>query len=210
MTTAAPAFLRRAEIVRLARHLGVADTDDFDRFLLAWFWHRPLTADRDPVGALIDVAARMGKPDLSTACAKEIIDAARHGQLLGWKANELGQYLRLSDEVRTLLGIRTIGAFDVSTRQRKARRKRKDRERHERLRRERGAKPQSKSQARTRPWEAGGISESTWRRQRRKERMKCQAIPSTSTPDVRSGESDRLSASVRLGSIKRAAAAKKG
>jgi hypothetical protein len=167
MTKVAPAFLRRAEIVRLARHHGVADTNDLDRFLLAWFWHRPLTADRDPIGSLIDVAARMGKINLSTGCAKEIVDAARHGQLLGWKADELGQYLRLSDAVRTILGIRTIGAFDVSTRQRKARRKRKDRQRHETLRRERGAKPQAQSQARTKPWDAEGISESTWRRWQR-------------------------------------------
>jgi hypothetical protein len=172
MKKAAPAWLRRAEIIRFARYLGVADTDDLDRFLLAWFWHRPLIADRDPVGSLIDVAARMGKPNLSMAGAKEIIVAARHGQLLGWKADELGQYLRLGDEVRTLLGIRTIGAYDVSTRQRKARRQRKDRERHERLRRQRGAKAIEQSLAHARPWEAEVISKSTWHRRRRKEKSR--------------------------------------
>lgn len=34
-------YLRRYEIIALARHMGVADTCDLDRFLIAWWWHRP-------------------------------------------------------------------------------------------------------------------------------------------------------------------------
>jgi len=37
-------YFRRAEIITIARRKGVADTDDLDRFLIAWFWHqRPRT-----------------------------------------------------------------------------------------------------------------------------------------------------------------------
>jgi hypothetical protein len=45
-------YFRRAEIITIARRKEVPDTDDLDRFLKAWFWHRPTSADKDPIGSL--------------------------------------------------------------------------------------------------------------------------------------------------------------
>lgn len=159
-------YLRRNEIVALARRIGVADTTDIDRFLIAWFWHRPPSADRDPTGAVIEIGRRMGKADLTDTDAEQVIAGARQRRPI-FNADKLGRYLRLSDAARSRTGIRTIGACDVSKRERTLRRKQRARERQERLRRRRGARPRSQSLSRVRPWEAEGISRRTWYRQRK-------------------------------------------
>jgi hypothetical protein len=156
-------YLRRLEIITIARRKDVADTDDLDRFLICWFWHRPISADHDPIGALIGVALRMGKADLPEAEAKEIIKSSKQGRPL-YKADDLGEYLHLTDAERTAWGIRTIGAVDISKRQRKQRRQQKARERFRRLRRAKGAHSQSLSLSRTKPWVAEGVSRRTWYR----------------------------------------------
>jgi hypothetical protein len=167
-------YLRRWEIINIARRKGVADTDDLDRFLLAWFWHRPLSADKDPVGALIEVAGRMGRGDLTPAEAKEIITASKRGKPLR-RPDDIGEYLRLTDTERTAWGVRTIGGHDVPKRQRLLRRKRLARERQQRFRQERGARPHSQSVSRTKPWEAEGISRRTWYR-KQKEKTYAEAL----------------------------------
>jgi hypothetical protein len=158
--------LRRAEIITIAMHKRVGDTDDLDRFLKAWFWHRPLSFDQDPVGALIEVAARMGRRDLTEAEAEEIIKASTNGGRPLRKADDLGEYLRLSDAERSEWGVRTIGAHDLSKRQRTLRRKRQNREREAARRLRRGATPRSRSLSRVQPWKAEGISRRTWERRR--------------------------------------------
>jgi hypothetical protein len=159
--------LRRAEIITIAMHKRVGDTEDLDRFLKSWFWHRPLSADQDPIGALIEVAARMGRRDLTKAEAKDIIKASTNGGRPLRKADDLGQYLRLSDAERTEWGVRTIGAHDLSKGQRTRRRKRRNREQHAERRRRQGATPRSQSLSRLQPWKAEGISRRTWERRRR-------------------------------------------
>jgi hypothetical protein len=74
-----------------------------------------------------------------------------------WGADKLGWKLKLSDATRTRLKIKTIGAFDLTKAQRKARRKRKQRE-YDRQRRPRTRQPVGK------PWIAAGISRATWYR----------------------------------------------
>jgi hypothetical protein len=56
------------------------------------------------------------------------------------KADALGRWLRLRDEMRSSLGIRTIGSFDVSKRQRALRRKERNRASKEMKRRAAGSK----------------------------------------------------------------------
>ena len=164
-------YLRRYEIIALARHMGVADTCDLDRFLIAWWWHRPLSADDDPVGAVIEAARRIGRPDLSENEAKQVIaDAERFSPI--YNADKLGAHLRLDDATRTRIGVRTIGAWDVSKRQRTLRRKRRASARQARHRRKRGARPHSQSLSQTRPWDAEGISRRTWERRRSRQRQK--------------------------------------
>jgi hypothetical protein len=99
---------RRAEIINVAQRKGVADTDDVNRFLIAWFWHRPTSADKDPIGSLIYTAGRMGRCNFIRSEAEEIIEASKRGRPL-YKADDLGLYLRLTDAERTAWGIRTIG-----------------------------------------------------------------------------------------------------
>lgn len=82
----------------------------------------------------------------------------------------LGHMLNLKDAERTRLGIRTIGACDVTAAQRKRRQKKKKRE-ADRLskcasRRANGVRPRAEYLAtaltRTRPWEYFGCSRRTW------------------------------------------------
>jgi hypothetical protein len=158
--------MRRIEIIRFARHIGVADTDDIDRFLKAWIWHHPPVFKTEPISAVIEAAYRMGRPQLSETEAEEIIQASRCGKALH-KPDALGEYLRLSDEMRTALAIRTIGAHDVSRRQRTLRRRQLRRERERQRRIERGARPRELSLSRTKPWVTLGISRATWYRQQK-------------------------------------------
>jgi hypothetical protein len=157
------AAARRMEIERFARAIDAADSDDFRSLLIAWQWHN--VGSKDPVGALVMAAKRMGGA-ISEKEAEHVIDEAntvpaRRG------ADALGRFLRLSDDARTALQICTIGSFDVSKRQRAARRRRRDRARKEIQRRDAGAKPRAEflaanTTSRLQPWKAAGISRRTW------------------------------------------------
>ena len=48
---------RRREIVRHALHVGAAETEDFDRWLISWAQHNPRS--KDPLGALMMAAERV-------------------------------------------------------------------------------------------------------------------------------------------------------
>jgi hypothetical protein len=106
--------MRRAEIERYACAIGVAETDDFRSFLLAWQWHNPNS--RDAVGALVLAAQRMGGA-ITEAEAELIIDEADTIPKCR-KADVLAKFLHLSDKMRAELQIRTIGSVDVSKQQR--------------------------------------------------------------------------------------------
>jgi hypothetical protein len=86
---------------------------------------------------------------------------------------ELGEALEVTDEIRTKYDWRTIEAIDVDEEQRAAINRERDRKRKEAERRADGVVPreqfEAKSKARTKPWVALGISESTYYRRLRKE-----------------------------------------
>lgn len=88
-------------------------------------------------------------------------------------ADEMANRIRLSLADRDLLKIGTIGAVEVTKRQRKALQKKKRRDRETARRRAKGAKPRAEYEAqsisRAKPWEALGISSRTWYRRRAKE-----------------------------------------
>jgi hypothetical protein len=159
--------VRRKEIIRIAVNTGAARNGGLDRYLVAWVWNRPLSADRDLAWHVENTAIKMGAGYLPEARIKEVIARSRLGKPL-CKPDDLGEYLKLDDDNRTLWGITTIGARDVTKRQRTKRRKVKQRERMARLRLQRGARPHSQSFSQTKPWEADGISRSTWERRRKK------------------------------------------
>jgi len=151
---------RRREIVRHALHVGAAETEDFDRWLISWAQHNPRS--KDPVGALMFAAERMGRP-ISEAHAETILDEAKTGRRYH-KADSVGRWLGVTYAVRERLGFTTIGCIDVSKRGRRLLRKQRDRLYQQRKRREKGARPQSESLSATQPWEELGMSRRTWYR----------------------------------------------
>jgi hypothetical protein len=158
--------MRRLEIERYARHLDVADTDDFRSFLVAWPWHNP--DSKDAVGALMMAAKRMSGA-ITEEQAEQVINEADTVPKCR-TADALGRYLRLTDKMRTSLGITTIGSLDLSKRQRALRRKERSRARKEMKRRAAGQKSRveflATAKSQRQPWKAEGISRRTWYRRK--------------------------------------------
>jgi hypothetical protein len=105
---------RRKEIVQHARDVGVMDTDDPSRHLIAWARHNPKATDQ--IWSVMEAAKRMGG-DITEAEAIAIADEAAEIPY-GWKADQLAKYLGLTYQQRTRLKITTIGAVDFSKRRR--------------------------------------------------------------------------------------------
>jgi hypothetical protein len=102
-----------------------------------------------------------------------------------WTADELGRRIGLTDEVRTRLMIRTIGAIDCSKAERAARRTVRDAAAHKARR---ASLAMGREQPMTdKPWEAAGVSRATWFRRKKSEaetvRLKPSAIDSYCTVD---------------------------
>src|SRR5262249_32163822 len=138
---------RRREIECHARHVGAAQTDDFDRWLIAWAWHN--SKSNEPIWALQNAARRMGGP-ISETDALRILEEAALGR--HWRADSVARFLGVTYQQRTRLGLTTIGARDFSKRQRRKQRKHKDRMYKEAKRRAAGMRPQSQSLSATEPW----------------------------------------------------------
>jgi hypothetical protein len=178
---------RRAEIITIAQRKGVADTADLDRFLIAWFWHRPLSAHRDPATSLVNIAWRMGRDDLTVSEAAELVAASGRGKPL-YKADDLGAYLRLTDAKRTAWRIRTIGGYDFSKRQRTHRRRQQDRERKARQRRAAGIRPIGQSFSNLKPWESLNMSRARWYRLQKKAKDEAPPVRRLRQPRPQSGQ----------------------
>jgi hypothetical protein len=128
----------------MANHLAHLDAPD--RRILAWVrrwapWHGD-----DKTAALIEAVLR--KP-------------------LKWTADRLAQRLGLDYATRTRLAITTIGAVDCKKAKRVKLRRKRDAARQKARRATAGAAPHAASAARTKPWEALGISRRTYYRNRR-------------------------------------------
>jgi hypothetical protein len=158
------AAARRAAIERFAREIGVADTDDFPTFLIAWQWHNPNS--KDSTGALIEAARRM-HGTITEEKAEAIIDEADSRPKIRDR-DELAKFLGLSYAMRKKLDIRVIGACDVGARARKAIRKQERRKREALRRRAKGARSRAEflanSKAREELWKRCGMSKRTWYR----------------------------------------------
>jgi hypothetical protein len=158
---------RRAAIEQFARAIGVAGTDDFPPFLIAWYWHNPNS--KDPTGALMEAARRM-HGTITEQRAEVIIEEADSRPKIQDR-DQLAKYLGLTYAMRKKLDIRVIGACDVGARARKAIQKQERRKREALRRRAKGAKTRAdflaNSFSRLQPWKSEGISERTWRRRRK-------------------------------------------
>jgi hypothetical protein len=163
--------IRRREIERLARHVGAADTEDLDRFLIAWSWHNRQSTD--PIWAITNAARRMGRPNLTDAEASAIIEEA--STIRGYlSADGVAEFLRVSYAKRQALRLTTIGAVNVKRCDRKVIRRIRDKVKKEQKRRAAGVRPRSEYEAislsRTKPWRVVNMSRRTWERHRNKAR----------------------------------------
>lgn len=106
-------------------------------------------------------------PWMTLAEHRETIAAGIANQR-NWKADALAWRLGLTYQERSMLGITTIGAIDMSRAQREKRRKEKDRARQAAKRRAAGVVPRERyeraSVEKSKPWLAEGISRRTWYR----------------------------------------------
>src|SRR5438045_2265877 len=98
--------LRRREIEQHAIYMGAADTDDLDRWLIAWVWHNADSAK--PLWEVMHCASRLGC-DITNAKAAEIVEEASITPRQ-MTADHLGRFLGLTFTVRKALGITTIRA----------------------------------------------------------------------------------------------------
>jgi len=161
-----PRNVRIGNLIKVGRiHSG--NNEMFERSLKALLWNMPRSVI-DPVWMLTEKARQMGK-NLSTQEAERIIEESKIGPGVR-KAEELGDYLKLSYEDRMKHDIRTIGSYDVDKRNRTLRAKRRARDRAAEKRLAMGATPRNRSLAQTKPWLDEGIGRTEWYRRRADER----------------------------------------
>lgn len=162
--------LRIAELKRLftSRHgHTLPDTDagrDAVLVMAHHLAHRYADAARY-IGNSIGLRAPWMRADESAEIIRRVV-----ARPIKWRADKLAQLLRVTEAERRRLGIRTIGAVDVSKEEREQARRRRQRQRERARRRTQGVKPRAEyetnSVSRTKPWLAEGISRRTWYRRR--------------------------------------------
>jgi len=167
---------RDEDLERLARHRygdTLPDSDEGRRFALVMAHH---LGEPDSIRAYLDRAAPWYDEDDADTLIKGVIKKRYR-----WSADTLAstKWLAVSYAERQMLGLRTIGAYDMTKAQRTALRRERYREQqrqnnrayHERQRRadgkpSRAAWLQANSASRTKPWLAAGVSRATWYRNR--------------------------------------------
>jgi hypothetical protein len=164
------AILRLAEINRLCRdRYGGGDLyelpdDDSGRHDLNIMLHHHGMLHANPVRMRNVIAARA--PWMESDEAAGIIQPAASSPRK-WTAAALGEELGLTEADRHRLGIRTIGAIDITPEQRRQAKRLRDRQRQRRHRRAKGMKARTESITAAKPWAALGISRGTWYRRQR-------------------------------------------
>jgi hypothetical protein len=174
----------------------VPDTDDADLYLVpvAQCLRRLCEQRTGPKApTLSERMQRWAQRCAPDVAASVIADAVATAMRTGVIENpdKIAVRLHVSYEERQRLKLVTIGSFDVNkagrTRLRKERQRLRDRIRAAAERAARGAVPRAQyllahSLSRTRPWEAEGISRSTWERRRKTAFTGGQRTPSDASP----------------------------
>ena len=155
---------RRKEIVSHARLVGAIETEDRDRWLIAWLWfNRKAT---DPIWSLMEAAKRMGG-QITEAEASAITEEAsicrKH-----LSADNLARFLGVTYAQRQALGLTTIGSTNVKKAARRELRKLRARKALMAKRRAAGMRPQSESLSATQPWRELGMSRAAWYRRNKR------------------------------------------
>jgi hypothetical protein len=162
---------RRREIVLHARHVGAAQTDDFDRWLIAWVWHN--CKAKDQIWSVMECAKNMGGK-ITEAQASAITEKASIIRKCR-SADNLARFLGVTFAQRQALRLSTIGSINVKKRARRELRKRNDRLYREHKRRASGvqARDEYENNSIAAKARAEGVSRMTiYRRSKRAEQAK--------------------------------------
>jgi hypothetical protein len=154
---------RRREVEAIAQDADARDTDDYPQFLVRWAQVLPESPSR-MVELVQDASQRMWRR-ISPAEAQEIVEEART-TCRPKTPDDWARALGLTYHRRQFLGVTTIGSVDANKKKRAELRKLKKRQAEQLRRRAAGARPQSQSLSRLKPWLAEGISRRTWERRR--------------------------------------------
>jgi hypothetical protein len=154
---------RRQDIINHGRTC-LGDIESLERHAIAWWHWKP---EGSELRELVVAMGVMGRFHLSPADAAELIDEAEATAPLR-TADQLARFLGVTYASRQHLKAWTLGAVDVSRAERTKRAKERSRAKQQLKRRAAGAKPQSQSVSRAKPWEQQGISRRTWYRRRQK------------------------------------------
>jgi uncharacterized membrane protein len=164
--------LRTGEIVRIIRHDHDAarrDGGHSDTYVVV-VRRSHIAVLAESLGHVADRAfslecwlRRAGTPIPPAVLARIVADNPARRRRAAW----VGRMLGLTAATRDALNVRTIRPVDLTAAQMAACRRAKARERERQRRKAAGAVPREQSLSRTRPWEAEGISRSTWERRRR-------------------------------------------
>ncbi|MGO8974718.1 MAG: hypothetical protein ACLQNV_14480 [Steroidobacteraceae bacterium] len=162
--------LRIRELDRLftARYGHTLPNDDAGRDDIVVMAHHLARCPGEPARRIRNwIELRM--PWMTSDVAAEIICFVMTNPIK-WRADTLAQRLRLTEAERRRLGIRTIGAIDMTKEERKQARRLRQRQRDLARRRAQRARPRAEYEAnsisRNKPWLALGISRRTWYRRR--------------------------------------------
>jgi hypothetical protein len=160
----------RTEIIRHAKHVRAADSDDFYRWVIAWVWFAPVSDDL--VCSVMLAAGTMGRKGMTADGAEALIaEAGRTPRQMN--ADDLAAWLGVDFLQREALGFRRIGARDIKKTAREVLRKLRAARAVQKRRRAKGVQPrrqyEQNSLSRIKPWEATSMSRAKWYRLRKAE-----------------------------------------
>jgi hypothetical protein len=123
--------IRRAETIRHAIDVGAMDSDDRDRWLVAYALHNQ--SAKDQVWSVMRAAQKMGG-EITRAEAIAIVDEANTIPR-AWGADRLAKNMASPMTKRQALGLKTIGSVNVTRAERKEIRKVRDKVKKQQKRR---------------------------------------------------------------------------
>jgi hypothetical protein len=163
---ASPADVRECEINEVTRHVFGASLpdDDYGREFLYEILNQLALRGASP-GEMRDRALDL-LPELDEDDSLNIL-IKRIGEGRKRRADQIARALGVTYEMRTLLDLRTIGACEMSKKERDAIQRQKEAADKRWKREQAGAKPHARSAAKTKPWLERGCSKSTYYRRQK-------------------------------------------
>jgi hypothetical protein len=164
---ASPADVRECEINKVIDHVFGASLpdDDYGREVLYELLNQLALRGASPDemrDLALDLLPELNDDDDSLDILIKGIGKGRNR-----RSDQVARALGITYEMRTLLDLRTIGACDMSKKERDAIQRQKEAADKRWQREQAGAKPQANSAAKTKPWLESGCSRSTYYRRQK-------------------------------------------